>query len=70
MVYEPANQLLWHTNSDFYDIRILTFTPYELLVLGVGVVFDILINKGFGLFFFVPQPWGHLPYGNNAEGPV
>ena len=35
-------QLLWHTNSDFYGIRTPTFTPYEPFLLGVGVVFNIL----------------------------
>ena len=29
-------------NSDFYGIRALTFTPYEPLLLGVGVVSNIL----------------------------
>ena len=37
-----TNRLLWHTNSDFYGIRTPTFTPYEPLLLGVGVVFQYI----------------------------
>ena len=33
-----TNRLLWHTNSDFYGIRIPTFTPYEPFLLGVGYI--------------------------------
>ena len=41
MVY--ALRLLWDTNSDFYGIRTPTFMPCEPLLLGMGVVFNILI---------------------------
>ena len=37
-----TNRLLWHTNSDFHGIRTPTFTPYEPVFIGLGVVFNIL----------------------------
>ena len=37
-----TNRLLWHTNSDFYGIRTPTFMPYEPLLLGAGVVLNLL----------------------------
>ena len=37
-----TNRLLWHTNSDFYGIRTPTTMPNEPLLLGVGVVFNLL----------------------------
>ena len=40
-----TNRLLWHTNSDFYGIRTPTFMPYEPFLLGVGVVFNVLMNN-------------------------
>ena len=37
-----TNRLLWRTNSDFYGIRTPPFMAYEPVLLGVGVVFNLL----------------------------
>ena len=40
-MHEPT---LWHTNSDFYGVRTPLFMPCEPFLLGVGVVFNLLME--------------------------